>query len=195
MSQACQIIDCHQPPSPETRPLGQCGNDILRAPIAESDQMNYGLIFDVAASGYRNWALPAFGLIFVAVGTFLVKNRTILPYMFPGQTVPKDGIRLGVFFLICSVLWIGITFGGTWRDYSALRNALKEGNVDVIEGRVENFVSIPHKTERFSVCGVAFSYSNYGVVAGFNNTNSFGGPLREKERGCGSRIWATASPA
>ena len=49
----------------------------------------------------------------------------------------------------------------------------------MVEGWVENFVSIPHKTERFSVCGASFSYSNYGVTAGFNNTNSYGGPIRE----------------
>jgi hypothetical protein len=140
--------------------------------------MQYVLIFDVVESGFRNWWFPALGLIFVAVGIFLVKNRKILPYMFPGQMGPKDGIKLGVFVLICSVLWIGFTFGSSWRDFSTLRNALKEGHVDVVEGRVENFVSIPHKTERFSVCGAAFSYSNYGVTAGFNNTNSFGGPLR-----------------
>ncbi|MGB8296715.1 MAG: hypothetical protein WCG85_14905, partial [Polyangia bacterium] len=42
-----------------------------------------------------------------------------------------------------------------------------------------NVVSVPHKTERFSVCGDSFSYSNYLVTAGFNNTNSNGGPIRE----------------
>ena len=51
--------------------------------------MQYVLIFDVAESGFRNWWFPAVGLIFVAVGIFLVKNRKILPYMFPGQMGPK----------------------------------------------------------------------------------------------------------
>ena len=141
--------------------------------------MKYELIFDVAESGFRNWTFPAFGLIFVAVGIFLVKNRKSLPHMFPGQMGPKDGAKLGFFVLVCSILWMAVTFTSAWRDYSALRNALKEGNVAVVEGRVENFASIPHKTERFSVCGASFSYSNYLVTAGFNNTNSYGGPIRE----------------
>jgi len=98
--------------------------------------------------------------------------------MFPGQMGPKDGIKLGVFVLVCSVLWIAFTFGGVWRDYSALRNALQKGDLEVVEGRGENFVSVPHKTERFSVCGVSFSYSDNLVTAGFNNTNSSGGPIR-----------------
>ncbi len=40
-------------------------------------------------------------------------------------------------------------------------------------------VSIPDKSERFTVCGAAFSYSDYAVTAGFNNTSSHGGPIRE----------------
>jgi hypothetical protein len=141
--------------------------------------MNYEVIFDVAEGGFRNWTFPAFGLIFVAVGIFCLKNRKSLPYMFPGQIGPEDGIKLGIFVLTFSVLWMVFTFTSTWRDYSVLRNALKDGNVAVVEGRVENFVSVPHKTERFSVCGASFSYSNYGVTAGFNNTNSSGGPIRD----------------
>jgi hypothetical protein len=142
--------------------------------------MQYVLIFDVAESGFRNWWFPAVGLIFVAVGIFLVKNRKILPYMFPGQMGPKDGVKLGSFVLACSVLWIAFTFRSAWLDYSSLKNALKDGNIEVVEGWVENFVSIPHKTERFSVCGASFSYSNYVVTAGFNNTNSYGGPIHER---------------
>jgi hypothetical protein len=95
---------------------------------------------------------------------------------------PKDGTKLGFFVLACSVLWIAFTCSRAWRDYSALRNALKEGNIAVVEGRVENFVPMPyigHAQERFSVCGVSFSYSDYGVTAGFNNTSSHGGPIRE----------------
>ena len=144
--------------------------------------MKYELIFDVAEGGFRNWTFPAFGLIFVVVGIFLVKNRKILPYMFPGQMGPKDGVKLGVFVLACSILWVAFTLRGTWRDYSDLRNALKDGNIAVAEGWVENFIPMPytgHAQERFSVCGVPFSYSDYGVTAGFNNTSSHGGPIRE----------------
>ncbi len=140
--------------------------------------MQYELIFDVTQSGFRNWTFPAFGLVFVAVGLFLLKNRSSLPLMFPGTIGPKDGAKLAYFVLAFSVLWTTVSFMTTGRDYLALRRALKEGNVDVVEGRVENFVSIPHKTERFTVCGAAFSYSDYLVTAGFNNTSSHGGPIR-----------------
>lgn len=140
--------------------------------------MQYELIFDVTQSGFRNWTFPAFGLVFVAVGIFLLKNRKSLPFMFPGKLGPKDGAKLAYFVLAFSVLWTTGSFVTSGRDYLALRRALEEGKVDVVEGRVENFVSIPDKSERFTVCGTPFSYSDYLVTAGFNNTASHGGPIR-----------------
>ena len=77
--------------------------------------MNYELIFDVRESGFRDWWFPAIGLLFVAVGIFLLKNRKALPYMFPGQIGPKDGIKLGCFVLIASVLWTVFTLTTTGR--------------------------------------------------------------------------------
>ncbi len=140
--------------------------------------MQYELIFDVTQNGFRNWTFPAFGLVFVAVGLFLLKNRASLPHMFPGKLGPKDGAKLAYFVLAFSVLWTTVSFVTSGRDYLVLRRALKEGNIDVVEGRVENFVSIPDKSERFTVCGAAFSYSDYLVTAGYNNTSSHGGPIR-----------------
>lgn len=140
--------------------------------------MQYEPIFDVTQNGFRNWTFPAFGLVFVAIGLFLLKNRASLSRMFPGKLGPKDGAKLAYFVLAISILWTAGAFVTSGRDYRALRRALKEGNVDVVEGRVENFVSIPDKSERFTVCGAAFSYSDYLVTAGFNNTSSHGGPIR-----------------
>jgi hypothetical protein len=99
--------------------------------------------------------------------------------MFPGKLGPKDGAKLAYFVLAFSVLWTTVAFLTSGRDYLALQKALKGGNVDIVEGRVENFVSTPDKSERFTVCGAAFSYSDYLVTAGFNNTSSHGGPIRE----------------
>ncbi len=140
--------------------------------------MQYELIFDIAQSGFRNWTFPALGLVFVAAGIFLLKKRKSLPLMFPGKIGPKDGAKLAYFVLAFSVLWTTVSFVITGGDYLALRRALEEGKVDIVEGRVENFVSIPAKSERFTVCGAPFSYSDYFVTAGFNNTVSHGGPIR-----------------
>jgi len=36
-----------------------------------------------------------------------------------------------------------------------------------------------HQDETFTVNGVRFSYSDFGVTCGFNNSASHGGPIRE----------------
>jgi len=60
--------------------------------------------------------------------------------------------------------------------------ALRDGQYAVVEGYVSDFVPMPHSghsMESFVVQGHRFSYSDYVVSAGFNNTASHGGPIRE----------------
>ena len=67
------------------------------------------------------------------------------------------------------------------RDFAASQE-LERGNCSVVEGVVENFHPMPksgHDTERFEVNGVHFSYSDYVMSPGFNNTASHGGPIRD----------------
>jgi hypothetical protein len=71
---------------------------------------------------------------------------------------------------------------GTFFDYWELRQALKSGDFKVVEGMVVDFVPMPysgHAKERFSVNGRLYEYSDFAVSAGFNNTQSQGGPIRE----------------
>lgn len=58
---------------------------------------------------------------------------------------------------------------------------LREGRASVIEGRVHDFVPMPfsgHTDEHFTVNGVHFSYSDFGLHPCFNNASSHGGPIR-----------------
>ena len=132
--------------------------------------MSYRLIFDAARSGYTNWPFAAGGLVFVCIGVLLVKGRA---------QAPKKALRY--VFLGFSILWTIIAFVGTGHDYTKIRKALANGSADIVEGRVEDFVPMPHQghaLEHFSVCGVPFAYSDYVVTAGFNHTSSHGGPIR-----------------
>jgi len=50
---------------------------------------------------------------------------------------------------------------------------------------VEHFIPMPpdgHPRESFTVEGKYFSYSDYDVIAGFNNAASHGGPMRAGRR-------------
>ncbi len=144
--------------------------------------MKYDLLFDVTVSGYRNWTFAAGGLVFVAIGVLLVAIRRHLPAMFPGGRSPRVAAAFAYGWLAFSLLWTAVTFTVTRRDYSTLRDALVNGEVEVVEGRARGFVPMPpggHGEERFTVCGVAFSYSDYLVTAGFNDTSGDRGPIRE----------------
>lgn len=62
-------------------------------------------------------------------------------------------------------------------------NKLLSGNYHKVEGIVENFDPMPyegHKDESFTVKNIRFSYSDYEINGGFNNTLSHGGPIYPK---------------
>lgn len=140
--------------------------------------MNFELVFDADEAGYRQWWFPAFGLIFVAIGLGIViyhrRNPSpgrsrwsrVFPYLFAGF----------------AVFWVSVSFVGTFSEYWELRQALRSGQFKVVEGKVVDFVPMPaqgHAMEKFTVNGHRYEFSDYVVTAGFNNTQSHGGPIRE----------------
>jgi hypothetical protein len=136
----------------------------------------YELVFDAGQAGYRNWWFPAFGLILVAifVGAVIYERKThvLSPWR---RAITSCGAVL-------SILWVLGTFLGTFSDYWRLREAIRLGHFEVVEGKVVDFVPMPpegHAMERFTVNGHHYEYSDYQVTAGFNNTQSHGGPIRE----------------
>jgi hypothetical protein len=140
--------------------------------------MNFELVFDVRDAGYRQWWFPAFGLIFVALfSAKLVYDRKKI---FQSQSRwSRMGSYSGVGF---AVLWVSISFVMTFSDYWTLRQALRLGKFEVVEGKVADFVPMPehgHAMEQFNVNGHHYEFSDFSVTAGFNNTRSRGGPIRE----------------
>ena len=65
--------------------------------------------------------------------------------------------------------------------YHKTVGAYKRGDYQIVEGYVENFDPMPydgHKHESFEIDGVLFSYSDYDVQPGYNNTRSHGGIIK-----------------
>lgn len=140
--------------------------------------MSFELVFDADEAGYRQWWFPAVGSIFVVIGLGISiyhrKNPSpgrsrwfrVFPYLFTGF----------------AMIWVAITFAATFSEYWELRRALRSGQFEVVEGKVVDFVPMPadgHVMERFTVNGHRFEYSDAVPTAGFNNTQSHGGPIRE----------------
>jgi hypothetical protein len=130
--------------------------------------MHFETVFDVAQAGYRYWWLPAFGLIFVAIGATTIRL---------GER-PHQGFGWGS--LIFGLVWTLATLATTLSDYIAARRAPASGRVTISEGVVTDFRPMPamgHTRESFIVGGRRFSYSDYVATPGFNNTRSHGGPI------------------
>jgi len=143
--------------------------------------MKYRVVFDILDVGYKAGGFAAFGLIFIVIGA--------LALAFPKKAVPKwSPAATSIFaflFLGFAILWTTSAFVATYSEYCLCRNARLNGSATVTEGTVTNFVPMPytgHADEKFTVNGTTFSYSDYGVTAGFNNTKSHGGPIDEAKK-------------
>jgi hypothetical protein len=148
------------------------------------DDTGYRVVFDVTQVGYKAWTFPAFGLGFIFLGIFVVPILQRLNTRASGRSP-----LFQVFFVGFALLWTVFSLLGTASDYLHARAALVNGNAQVVTGTVDNFKPMPvsgHAMERFTVGGASFSYSDYIITAGFNQTESHGGPIHAGEQ---VRIW------
>ena len=140
--------------------------------------MQYAVVFDMAGEAYPAPVLPLLlvGAFALALGgcalwlTFAVRLSSLLRRV----RFYSAGIALG----LCVVL---LAMRGIENRHNNLVESASSGKVRVVEGVVENFHPMPasgHDTERFTVAGESFAYSDYEITGGFNNAASHGGPLR-----------------
>jgi hypothetical protein len=145
----------------------------------------YTVVFDVLTNGARAFWFPVPGLFFIVIGLLL--PRFIKSGIF--RSPPWMRSWFPTVFLVFAILWTLIGFTSIGVRYLNDLNAMKSGKVGYVEGQVESFVPMPytgHAMESFTVKGIPFSYSDYVVTPGFNNTTSHGGPIRN---GLYVRIW------
>jgi hypothetical protein len=141
--------------------------------------MEYTVVFDIVSAGYKTWVFPALGLPFILVGALMLRFYQYLP------TWPIKSVRFRKGFAIAclgfSIAWTLVAFFTTYSQYRSLITALETGACQTAEGVVTDFVpmaSSGQSYESFTVAGKTFKYSDYFVTAGFNNTQSHGGPIR-----------------
>jgi hypothetical protein len=142
--------------------------------------MTFETVFDITEVGYKSWWFPAFGLIALAIaGAPLLFPR--LSRISRWRLLPDRWSRVSDWvFLIFAACWTFGAFILTFTQYIAARDALFAGRFSVVEGPVTDFKPMPHEghgQESFTVAGKRFSYSDFVVVPGFNNSRSHGGPI------------------
>ena|SRR5215204_11577 len=143
--------------------------------------MNYQVAYDIQNVMYPGWWIFGMGILFFAVG---------LGIIFFGDTKVLDSIiesstKQRVVMPILSCVFGSLTIGGgiiNYSNFANLRSAARNGSSEIVEGKVEQFVPMPyggHARETFIVNERYFSYSDYDLTRGFNNTQSHGGPIKE----------------
>ena len=142
--------------------------------------MTYKTVFDVAHQGFPLFTFPAFGLVFVFIGGMLVWKGKILQEIVPNRS-SFDPRSLGMIFLLFAIFWMLIGYSGILGSRGQGTAELRDPNVQMVEGTVENFVPMPwegHRIESFDVGGHHFSYADANITPGFHNTASHGGPIK-----------------
>ena len=152
-------------------------------------------VFNAADISYRDWSMPCFGFIPIAIALVLNAPRWI--YLRKYQREPlfaSDKLKwFPTLFLIGAVSWTGIAFLAIFFGYLSGSATLLSGRTKYVEGVVQDFVPMPyggHAEESFTVKGVPFHYSDYELTAGFNKSASHGGPIRQ---GLYVRIWYSSN--
>ena len=120
--------------------------------------------------------LVAVGAIALALGSFavwLTMATRLSPFLRRARFY-STGIALG----LCVIL---LAMRGIRNGHDDLVGLARSGSAQVVEGIVEGFHPMPvtgHDTERFTVAGESFAYSDYEITGGFNNAASHGGPIK-----------------
>ncbi len=143
--------------------------------------MDYLVVFDAAEQGFRYSLLfclsatvgMATGIIWLVVDRRYARRRWWLrrvgPYLWLG--------------CLATILSVGL--GKSLHDQRQLADALRKGEYEIVEGEVVDFVPMPYDggaRESFVVGGHRYDYSDWEATAGFNNTQSHGGPIRQGVR-------------
>ena len=142
--------------------------------------MHYITVFDASVHPYRNLTFVLPGIGFMLVGAVMVFRPAWVEALF-GKPFRHRYIFRWFFFLF-SFFWTASVTIALIKDARNANLAMERNDCKIVEGAVEHFHPMPatgHDTERFDVHGVKFAYSDFIVTAGFNNTASHGGPIRE----------------
>jgi len=96
--------------------------------------MHYKVVFDITQT-VPEWRFPAFGLIFVVIGIFLVFLRR--------KGVAKTGKLFPEVYLGFALLWTTFAAWSVLTSYYTAKSALELGKNEIIEGTIENFHPMP----------------------------------------------------
>lgn len=147
--------------------------------------MPYRTVFDAATPNAGFSPFMLIPLVLAGVGALLVFMPKTMERLLPNG--PKGAARTvfsWFYFLFSSTMSV-LVIGGYFVGSDELRQGLESGQAVVSEGCLETFHPMPeagHDDERIRVGGRLFTYSDYVLTSGFNQSESHGGPIHADSR-------------
>lgn len=141
--------------------------------------MNYSIVYDVARTPFR-WFTVIPIIAVILFGFILV----LFPKLITKLSNQKSAAAVKIFGVVAIILGLFLFIGefGEIRKQWRYRYLAVTGNCRIVEGIVNNFIPMPiggHSLEQFTVNNIRFGYSDFIITGGFNNTSSYGGPIKE----------------
>ncbi len=140
------------------------------------NSLHYQVVYDYSQQGIG--AAPMLLAIIILAGLIMgLVGRAIAV---KGRA-PKSLLKA---FQVFMIVWVGIgACAACTVAYTAVNNlaSIQQGHVEVVEGVVHDFKAgdeFCREEEQFTVKNVTFKYS-CGLVGGFNQTATRGGPIRD----------------
>lgn len=145
--------------------------------------MDYKLVFDLQTSAVRFsnylFILPGLVIFLVGVVTYIFRDHFSNP--FRKKPMPQ---RFPFFLLLFGALWMQLSGLSLYAQYETAEHAIRTGKAATVTGQVVRFKPMPylgHGMESFCISDTdaCFSYSDYVVTPGFNQTSTHGGPIQQ----------------
>ena len=132
--------------------------------------MQYQVVFDIQQNWYTGWWISAIGIAIIALPIIVFYARTSM----------SKRMQFGPVVFGMLILGLGMM---NFFSFIALRSAARNGNYEVVEGPVKQFVPGPFQgrkhPESFVVNNYRFSYEDNYSALGFSQTRKLGGPIKE----------------
>lgn len=125
---------------------------------------HYHVVYDALSAGYHTWWFGLAGLVFVAVGAAM--------WWRPGSFGKPEALRrgFGAFAAVFGALWSSCVSVDLYREYSRVRDALRSGQFEAVEGEVTDFRprgADGHPSESWTVGGRRYEIEPAVVTSGF----------------------------
>ena len=141
--------------------------------------MNNVLYEATSKFDFSIFSIPVIMIIIMSIILRVIKKS------YDGKDI-KSNIKAAKSVCLLGVLFVSflsaVVLISQLNMYHKIVGAYNRGEYQIVEGYVENFDPMPyegHADESFEINGVKFSYSDYNIHPGYNNTKSHGGVIKE----------------